>query len=124
MMNWKEKYARKAILWLLNYVPEWMVVHKQKWGRNKKRLENLRGDNATIQEENAVIRREAAKLIVTATEIAKENEWLRGENQRLREEAEAIAGIDLVAENARLRAEAEGARDAYNALLEEMEGQL
>ena len=123
-MSWKEKWARKAIQWLLHYTPEWMVVHKQKWGRNKKRLEDLRGDNADIQEENAVIRREAAKLVVTATELAKENEWLRGENQRLREEAEAIAGIDLVAENARLRAEAEGARDAYNALLEEMEGQL
>lgn len=101
-MNWKGKYTQKVIRWLLRYAPEWADVH----------------------EENAVIRREAAKLIVTATELAKENEWLRGENQRLREEAEAIAGIDLVAENARLKAEAEGARDAYNALLEEMEGQL
>jgi hypothetical protein len=101
-MNWKEKFTQRVIRWLLRYAPEWADVH----------------------EENAAIRREAAKLVVTATEIAKENEWLRGENQRLKEEAEAIAGIDLVAENTRLRAEAEGARDAYNALLEEMEGQL
>jgi ribosomal 30S subunit maturation factor RimM len=116
-MNWKEKYARKAIQWLLRYVPEWMVIHKRKWGRNKKRLEDLRGDNA-------VIRRTALETAVLAEEIVKENMLLKAENQRLREEAEAIAGIDLVAENARLRAEAEGAADAYNALLEEMEGQL
>lgn len=120
-MNWKEKYARKAIQRLLCYVPEWIAVRKQKWDRIKKQKQE-RVDE--LLEENAVIRREAAKLVVTATELAKENEWLRGENQRLKEEAEAIAGIDLVAENARLRAEAEGARDAYNALLEEMEGQL
>lgn len=101
-MNWKGKYTQRVIRWLLRYAPEWADVH----------------------EENAAIRREAAKLVVTATEIAKENEWLRGENQRLKDEAEAIAGTDLVVENARLRAEAEGARDAYNALLEEMEEQL
>lgn len=101
-MNGKGKYTQRVIRWLLRYAPEWADVH----------------------EENAAIRREAAKLIVAAIEIVKENEWLRGENQRLKEEAEAIAGTDLVAENARLRAEAEGARNAYNALLEEMEGQL
>lgn len=116
-MNWKEKCARKAILWLLRYVPEWMVVHKRKWGRNKKRLENLRGDNAAI-------RKTALEVASMADGIVAENKLLKAENQRLREEAEAIAGIDLVAENARLRAEAEGARNAYNALLEEMEGQL
>ena len=117
MMNWKEKCARKAIQWLLRYVPEWMVVHKRKWGRNKKRLEDFRRDNSAI-------RKTALEVAATADLIVNENKLLKAENQRLREEAEAMADIDLVAENARLRAEAEGATDAYNVLLEEMEGQL
>ena len=116
-MNWKEKYARKAIQWLLRYVPEWMVMHKRKWGRIKKQMDALLTKNASI-------RTEAARLIVVSEQIVAENKLLKEENWRLKEEAKALADQDFVAENARLRAEAEGARDAYNALLEEMEGQL
>lgn len=113
----KEKFAQKAILRLLRYKPEWMILHKQKWGKVRKQMNELLGVNAEV-------RREAKNALSLLELVKQENFRLTLENQALRENAGAFADKELVAENERLKAEAENAKAAYDALLEEMEGQL
>lgn len=116
-MKIREKIAKKLIEWLLHYVPEWTILDKLDWEDTENQLDSLKVENTRCKC--------AVKSALSVLERADaDNKRLRAENQMLREEAKAFADQDLAAENERLRAEAAGARGAYNALIEEMEGQL
>ena len=106
-VSWKEKTARKLIMWLLRYVPEWIVVHKRKWGK-------LKAQNRILAAENSHIKTQACQVIDLAEGITGENKRLRAEIEQLKENVAVIAVEEVKAENNQLRA-------AYDALLEEME---
>lgn len=112
-VSWKEKTARKLILWLLRYVPEWMVLRRNKWGRTKARVHILK-------ENNSVIRGHAIRTASLADKVVAENKQLRAEIEQLKEDAEIIVIEEAKAENERLRRELEDVQRSHNALLEEM----
>ena len=112
-VNWKEKTARKLIMWLLRYVPEWMVLRRNKWGRAKARVHILK-------ETNTAIRSHAIRTASLADKVVAENKQLRAEIEQLKEDTETIVIEEAKAENERLRRELEDVRKSHNALLEEM----
>lgn len=112
-VNWKEKAARKLIMWLLRYVPEWMVLRRNKWGRTKARVQILKVNNSAI-------RGHAIRTASLADKVVAENKQLRAEIEQLKEDAEIIVIEEAKAENERLRRELEDVWKSHNALLEEM----
>lgn len=112
-VSWKEKTARKLIMWLLRYVPEWMVLRRNKWGRTKARVQILKVNNSTI-------RSHAIQTARLADKVVAENKQLRAEIEQLKEDAEIIVIEEAKAENERLRRELEDVQRSHNALLEEM----
>lgn len=108
----KERLAKRLILWLLRYVPEWMVLKKSKWGRTKVQMRSL------IQQ-NSEIKTQAAMVAASAEKLAMRYNGLQADYDRLKEDAKTVLTEELLAENEQYRRDAEAAKAAYDALLEE-----
>lgn len=113
----KERLAKRLILWLLRYAPEWMVLKKNKWGRTKVQMRSL------IQQ-NSAIKDQAAMTVVSAEKLVMRYNSLQTDYDRLKEDAKAVLTEELLAENEQYRRDAEAAKAAYDALLEEFAEQM
>lgn len=108
----KERLAKQLILWLLRYTPEWMVLKKSKWGRTKVQMRSL------IQQ-NSAIKVQAAMTVASAEKLVMRHNGLQADYDRLKEDAKTVLTEELLAENEQYRRDAEAAKAAYDALLEE-----
>ena len=117
-----EKIVLKIAGWLLQFTSDWTICAESTYEKLcylAQEGERVNGQMDILIKRDAKIKAQAAETAAAAARLLVEHKGLQADYDRLREDAKAVMTEELLTENEQLRRDAEAAKAAYDALLEE-----